>query len=118
MTSGQRKAHKYIWLVLTMVVTMFLFFIISNLSFSSVHEHAQEEQVVLQKEGNKVRILLNSPFRSSSSVVYGLTSEGNPGKPLGQLNGVGEYTFESEQNIKGIVIKDEIKGLEIYKSEF
>lgn len=118
MTADQRKAHKYIWLAIALLIPVILFFTVSGLTFPTTQNHVHLEQVILEKEGNEIRLLLNEPFRSSSAVVYGLTAEGKRGESLGQLNGAGNYTFKTIQSVKGILVMDEIKGLEIYKSEF
>lgn len=116
MIASQRSAHKFIWLGMAVAVPILLFFTISTLDFS-VAEISQKEQVTVQKVGSNIEIQLNRPFVSPSAVVYELSSSGTS-KILGQLQGVGDYSFEATSEAIGILIKDEIKKKELLKVEF
>ncbi len=118
MIASQRKAHRVIWLILVIVIPVLLFFAVKNLDFSSAQNNSQKEQISAQMKEGKVQIELHTSFASPSAVVYELTHEGKAGKVLGQLAGIGEYTFQASDNIMGILVLDKIKNEELLKIEF
>ena len=118
MISGQRKVHKFIWLVLAVVLPVLLFLAIRNLNFSPTQIVSVEEQVIAKMIEGKVEIELNIPFESPSAVVYELTHEGKTGRVLGQLEGAGTYSFPASENSRGILVLDNIKNEELLKIEF
>lgn len=118
MISGQRKAHKFIWVLLAVGLPILLFFIIRNLDFSSTQTYSQKNQIDAKMKEGKVEIELNTPFASPSAVVYELNQGGKKGHVLGQLEGMGTYTFQASENSMGILVLDEIKNEELLKMEF
>ena len=118
MIARQRKAHKLIWMGLAIAIPILLFFASKNLDFSSVQNPSQEEQLVVKMVGDNVQIELNTPLASPSAVVYELTQDHKAGQVLGQLEGIGEYTFQASKTTKGVLVLDKIKNEELLKIEF
>ena len=120
MTSGLRKAHKFSWILIAVVGVVFLFFTIQQLNFqteefSKVNEN---EQVKILMKNNQVEVIIKSSLKTSSSVVYALKENGEKGEALGQVGTVGIYRFNTTNPIKGIVIIDQIKDVELTKLDF
>ena len=125
MTSGLRKVHKITWLLIAVVGTVFLFFTISELDFSSEKtaeteltktsssQSAENDWIRIALKGNQVELILKKSLKSSSSVVYGITENGQEGNGLGQVSTVGIYQFDITEPIEGIVIVDKIKDVEL-----
>lgn len=120
MISSQRKAHKFIWLGIVVIIPILLFFAIRDLEFSSPFAKNQlpQEELSVSLDRPLVKVHLHRPLKSPSVLVYELDSKGKRGAVLGQLQGVGTYTFSTAPKSKGILIFDEIKKEEHYKIEF
>ena len=69
-------------------------------------------------EGSELMIKLFKPLKSASTLVYSIDDNGNQGKLLGQVSGIGEYSFELSAPTRGIILYDAIKEVEIEKLEF
>jgi len=130
MTSGLRKAHTYIWLLLIIVVP-----VIMMLSIKDLNLFASENNTTSQLSGSKktslksfendilkmavydnhIEIILKSTLKNSSSVVYEMDEKGNKSAVIGQLTTAGIYNFNSNNLPKGIIIYDDIKQVEITK---
>lgn len=118
MIASQRKAHKVIWLLLTVSMVIFLILSIRELDFSTSTKTISKDAVVASLNGDKVMITINTPLKSASSVVYELTGNGETGRILGQINTVGTYTFKVAGGTKGIIIVDKIKDNQLFKTTF
>ncbi|MEO1011703.1 MAG: hypothetical protein AAFX53_10390 [Bacteroidota bacterium] len=118
MIASQRKAHKFIWLGIAIVIPILLFFVIRNLDISPAQTTVKGDKIVAKKVGKTVEIKLGRSFVSPSAVVYELNPDGDPEKVLGQLKGAGDYSFEASKGTLGIRVVDEIKKEELFKIEF
>ncbi len=118
MISSQRKAHKYVWLVLALVLAVLLILTIKDLDFTTNFGIVENEQLRAQLNDDTIIIQLSKPFQNPSMVVYELDSGNERGKVLGQLHGIGSYTFKASPKVMGIVVVDEIKKKELYKIQF
>lgn len=131
MDSGLRKRHKYIWLFLAVVIPVLLILVIKDLDFrettgmnqtsealaSPIYhaEHDLMDVVVIEKGGARVLELnVKKPLKNASSVIFSLTEN----QEIGQIEGVGVYSFPLKNEVGGIIIKDVIKSQEILKLEF
>ncbi len=133
MTSGLRKAHKYIWLLLIIIVPVIMVFSIKDLDIFS-----SENNTLSQLKGSKkvnlktsendiikasvferhVEIILKSTLKNSSSVVYEMDEKGNKSGVIGQLTTAGIYNFNINNLPKGIIVYDDLKDVEITKLSF
>ena len=133
MTSGLRKAHKYIWLLLIIIVPVMMVFSIKDLDiFSSENNTTSQlkgsKKVSLKTSENDiikasvferhVEIILKSTLKNSSSVVYEMDEKGNKSGVIGQLTTAGIYNFNINILPKGIIIYDDLKDVEITKLSF
>jgi hypothetical protein len=134
MTSGQRKVHKYIWLLLIIVVPAIMFFAIKDLNFNdskndmftddltltslisnSIVKSAENEFIEADLYSNYIKIILKTPLKSSSATIHTSDLNGNKMKLLGTLDAVGVYHFETNENTTSIIIYDELKNALITK---
>lgn len=134
MTSGLRKAHKYIWLLLVIIVPVIMFLSIKDLDiFSSEKNTAtitaktSKKNVIVSTENeivkaslypNHVEIILKSTLKNSSSIVYEMDAKGHKSSLIGQLTTAGIYKFNINHLPKGIMMYDALKGVEITKLKF
>lgn len=131
MTSGLRKAHKITWLLIAVVGTIFLFFAINELNFDSQKETqttstneslssnvAENDWIQMTLGAGKLEVILKKSLKASSSVVYALSESGERGNAIGQVSEVGIYQFDLKAPVKGILILDEIKDVELTKLNF
>ncbi|MGK0316830.1 MAG: hypothetical protein ACI86M_003066 [Saprospiraceae bacterium] len=133
MTSGQRKAHKYIWLVLIIVVPLTMFSSIKNLNIFSASRHMPthlegSHEISLKSYENdivrvsvfesSIEVILKSTLKNSSAVVFEMDAKGNKLKAMGQLTTTGIYNFNTINLPKGIIIYDDLKQVEITKFSF
>lgn len=135
MTSGLRRAHKYIWLLIAIVLPVLVIFsfddiqlttpktIGTNTASTDVPKVIKSSENELLKavllEDNSLRVILKSSLAQASSIIYLLDANNNLSKPIGQLNSRGSYLFElHDKNIYGIAIKDNIKDQLVTKLEF
>ena len=137
MTSGLRKAHKYIWLLIVIGIPILIVFSIKDLNifssknFSSLEIKATKSNVIKVAENdlikaslikmdstNSIEVILKSPLKNPSSLVYELIKNDEKGVLIGQLTTVGIYNFQIKQSLKGIVVYDALKETLISKIEF
>lgn len=118
MIAGQRSAHKVIWLLLIITIPVLLFFAINELKFNTIEVTTESQVLEVELVDKKLNLTLNTPFKSASTVVYELNKTGKSGVPIGQLQGVGNYSFHVSNDITGIVVVDVIKERELYKIKF
>jgi len=133
MTSRLRKIHKYIWLLLLIVVPVIMVFSIKDLDIFSSENNATLQLKSSKKANlktfendivkasvfeNHIEIILKSTLKNSSSIVYEMGEKGNKSDVIGQLTTAGVYSFNINNLPKGIIIYDELKQVEITKFSF
>ena len=133
MTSGQRKAHKYIWLLLAIVIPVVMIFAIKDLNIFSSENNTSSilegsKKVSLKSFENDIikaalfeshiEIILKSTLKNTSAVVYEMDKKGNKTIIIGQLTTAGIYNFNINNLPKGIIIYDDLKHVEITKFSF
>lgn len=118
MIASQRKAHKFIWILLTVGMVIFLLLSIGRLDFAKPSKTLAKEQILATLKENKVTISVKTPLKSASSLVYELLADGKPGLLLGEVGPVGSYSFQTTKNAKGIIIIDQIKNNQLFKTTF
>lgn len=137
MTSGLRKAHKYIWLIIMVAVPILIFFSLKNLDifykkknsvipFESTKKNivkvAENELIkasVINKDSTYfIEIILKSTLKNASSVVYRMDKKGNKVNIIGQLTTAGIYNFNINNLPQGIIISDDLKHIDITKFSF
>ncbi len=130
MNYKQRKAHKFIWLLLLIIIPTIMFFSIKDLDlFSSNPNNSSQlsgpkktpisifenDIVKASVYESKIEIILKKTLKNASSVVYEINSEGKKGQLIGQLTTAGIYDFNIHNLPKGIIIYDDLKQAEITK---
>ncbi|WP_033961190.1 hypothetical protein [Psychroserpens jangbogonensis] len=133
MTSGLRKAHKFIWLLLIIIVPVIMFLSVKDLDVFSSKDNTSStlegsKKVNLKSFENDIvktsvfeshlEIILKSTLKNSSSVVYEMDEKGNKPSVIGQITTAGIYNFEIKNLPKGIIIYDDLKNIEITKFSF
>lgn len=133
MTSGQRKAHKVLWLLLVIIIPTIIVFAVKDLdifnpvenefadiesSKKKVLKSSENELIKVSLYENSIEIILKSALKNSSSVVYGLDDNEKKGQLIGQISNVGIYSFKTSKQLKGIVVFDVLKETEITKLIF
>lgn len=137
MTSGLRKAHKYIWLLIAISIPILIVFSIKDLdvfsskSVSLSEIEATKSNVIKVAENdlikvslikmdstNSIEVILKSTLKNPSSLVYELNKNNEKGVFIGQLTTVGVYNFETKESLKGVIIYDAIKEKLIGKLKF
>ncbi|MFT4781924.1 MAG: hypothetical protein ACI9SD_001614 [Pseudohongiellaceae bacterium] len=133
MTSGLRKAHQYIWLLLLIIVPLIMVLSVKDLEIFS-----SESDTTSQSNGSKkgslktsenelikasvfeshLEIILKATLKTSSSVVYEMDTKGNKSIIIGQLTSAGIYNFNINNLPQGIIIYDDLKQVEITKLKF
>ena len=133
MTSRLRKAHKYSWLLLIIIVPVMMFFSIKDLDIFSSDNNSTSQlngsnKMSLKVSENElvkfvvfeshVEIILKTTLKNSSSIVYEMDEKGNKSSVIGQLTTAGIYEFDINKLPKGIIIYDTLKDVEITKLSF
>jgi len=132
MTSGLRKAHKYSWLLLAIIIPLIMFFALKDVSLSSGNDSAtsfepSKEPILKMVENdvikvsllsNSIEIILKRTLKNASSIAYISDLSGNKNQIIGQLSTVGVYRFNMETLPKSIILYDELKGELITKLDF
>ncbi|WP_299443666.1 hypothetical protein [uncultured Aquimarina sp.] len=127
MTSGLRKTHKIIWILLLIAVPVLLMFSIHSIkeplltdSDVLISEKVSGQRTVLendtfyisikeQNSSNALQVILKKPLKTASSILYGITPSNGDGNYLGTLSKKGIYQFEVDKSTKSIRIYDDIK---------
>lgn len=127
MTSGLRKTHKIIWILLLIIIPVLIMFSIHSIKEPLltdgdvlISEEVSGQRTILendsfyisikeQNSSNALQVILKKPLKTASSIVYGVTSSNGDGKYLGTLSKKGIYKFEVDKSIKSILIYDDIK---------
>lgn len=131
MTSGLRKTHKIIWLLLALIVPVLiissvmdykeLFLTDADLVVGSMYAN---QQTILENENltinfdkqsgkNRLELILKRPLKNPSAVVFATTADNPKGRYLGSLDKKGIYNFNLQKMDKGIRIYDGIKKADI-----
>ena len=133
MTSGLRKAHKYIWLLLAIIVPLVMIFAIKDLDIIHSKKNKNSHAVISKENTLKVfendivkasvfesymEIILKSTLKNPSSIVYEMDEKGNKSSVIGQLTTAGIYIFNINNLPKGIIISDNLKNVDITKFSF
>ena len=118
MIASQRKAHKIVWLLLTLFMVAFLFLTVPQLNFSTSEQDPSKETVLVTQRNNQVMVSVNKPLKSASSLIYELTEKGERGRYLGQIRGTGLYAYTIGSTAHGLIIIDRIKNEELFKTTF
>ena len=123
MTSGLRKAHKYIWLLLAIAIPVLILFSIKDLDVSSseiasykfeasksnVLKVAENELIKASLHSNSIEVILKSTLKNPSSILYAMDSNGNKDAVIGHITSSGIYNFEIADQPKGILLYDALK---------
>ncbi len=133
MTSGLRKAHKYIWLLLAIIIPVVLIFAIKDLNITLSKKNKNSHAVISKENVLKVfendilksslfeshiEIILKTTLKNPSSIVYEMDEKGNKSNVIGQLTTAGIYKFDINNIPKGIIISDDLKNIDITKFSF
>lgn len=135
MTNGQRRAHKYFWISIVIVLPLLIFSAVRHLSFGPQSPYLTTESelgnnalvveqdwirtaVVEKKDSYALHIRLKKPLKHPSALVYTLDQMGQRDQLLGQLQGIGDYEFTLDTSFEGILLYDAIKEENIEKLEF
>lgn len=132
MTSGLRKAHRYIWLILLIAIPVMIVFAIKDLEFSDTNmaeitteeftkknatPDFENEIIKVAFHPNSIELILKKTLKNASSTVYAIDGE-NVKTVIGQLTTSGKYQFNVKNAPKNIMIYDEIKDMLITKTNF
>ncbi len=133
MTSGLRKAHKYTWLLLIIIVPVIMVFSVKDLDVFSSRNTTTSQLKGSKKMSissfendivktavfeNHIELILKSTLKNSSSIVYEMDEQGKKAGVIGQLTTAGIYNFNINNLPKGIIIYDDLKHVEITKFSF
>jgi hypothetical protein len=133
MTSGQRKAHQYIWLLLAIAIPLVMIFAVKDLAVFSSKDTLESTLAGSKKASLKsfendivktavfegyIEIILKATLKNASSVVYEMDEKGSKTRVIGQLTTAGIYEFNINNLPKGIIIYDDLKKVEITKFLF
>ena len=133
MTSGQRKAHKYIWMLLGIVIPVIILFSIKDLTVFSFKKDTSSKFELLMTDALKVAendvikaalfsdsitVILKRTLKNPSSILYSIDLEGNKEKVIGQLSTLGIYNLKITELPKGILLYDILKEKIITKIIF
>ena len=125
MTSGLRKAHRHIWLILVIAVPVLMVFAIKDLNFSKTNSGRSFNTEFTKKNtkpafendlikvafySNSIELILKKTLKSASSIVYAVDNKGVK-TVIGQLTTSGKYQFDVTETPNNILIRDEIKDV-------
>ena len=134
MTSGLRKMHTYIWLILVIGIPILLFLATKDLALFSSRKTtnptllktsikaplkvAENDLLKASTQVNSIEVILKSTIKNSSSILYTIDSKGNKKQLIGQITNSGIYNFKIDQEPLGIILHDAIKNEVITKLTF
>ncbi|WP_024771797.1 hypothetical protein [Aquimarina macrocephali] len=134
MTSGIRKMHKIIWILLIIIMPVLIILSIKSIKEPlltdgdvSLTPTLSGQRIIIeddiffisikeQSSFNSLQIILKRPIKSASSLIYGISNH-KKDTYLGTINKKGVYTFEIDKKIRSIRIYDEIKKNDIINIE-
>lgn len=132
MTSGLRKAHRYIWSILLILVPVMIVFAIKDLQFNKRYTEQtataeftkknakadfENEMIKVAFYPDSIELILKKSLKNASCTVYAVDSKGVK-TLLGQMTTSGKYQFNVKNIPKNILIYDEIKDMLISKTNF
>ncbi len=133
MTSGLRKTHLIMWLMIAVISPIILIITIKNLNiFDSesviVLSNTNQKKVLVEddffkislddlSENHSIEIIVKKPLKASETSVFSLNKKGEKDLFLGQITTTGVYTFKCNQ-VSGIAFFDTIKNEFITKYTF
>ena len=125
MNQSLRQRHRHIWIVGGAVIPLGFILVLVNIpnpkpgslvlesevvnaSWTSViqSKRISVSQVRHNQTKTQIKIELGSPWKSPFVTVYENSIEGSP---LGKIEGIGDYYFETHSNPSQLVFYDEIK---------
>jgi len=133
MNSGLRKAHKYSWLLLLIIIPLIMFFSIKdlmlfestknadinpNFSRSITDRDFENDLFKVAFYPKNIEIILKTTLKNASSTVYAVDDNNKKQKIIGQLTTAGIYFFDINDIPKNIMIYDDIKEELITKTNF
>lgn len=133
MTSGQRKAHKYIWLALLIVMPILIVFSIKDLNpfigetlieptsdfkTSRTSQTAENDLISIVTQQDRLEIRVKTTVKYTTTLVYTLNSKDQKQELLGQIGATGFYSFPIKSKIHGIELYDGLKAQTITKLKF
>ena len=133
MNSGLRKAHKYTWLILLIIIPLIMFFSIKDLMIINSTNRTDLNQNYLKSipdskfENDLIKvafypksivIILKTTLKNASSTVYAIDDNNKKQKVIGQLTTAGIYTFEIYDIPNNIMLYDDIKNELITQTDF
>lgn len=128
MTSGLRKAHKIIWLVLGILGVVLIVLSVKSVKQSldidrdiSVIKKPTTEHTITDNadwyiaveeltDTNVIQIVVKRPLKSASTGVYEMSSNQERGAFIGTMDKKGLYTFKLDKTVKKIQLFDAIKN--------
>lgn len=133
MNSGLRKAHKYTWLILLIIIPVIMFFSVKDLMIIASTSNTDLNQNYLKSipdskfENDLIKvafypksivIILKTTLKNASSTVYAVGDNHKKQKVIGQLTTAGIYTFEIKDIPNNIMLYDDIKNELITQTDF
>ena len=133
MNSGLRKAHKYTWLILLIIIPVIMFFSVKDLMIIPSTSKTDLNQNYLKSipdskfENDLIKvafypksivIILKTTLKNASSTVYAVDDNHKKQKVIGQLTTAGIYTFEVNDIPNNIMLYDDIKNELITQTDF
>jgi hypothetical protein len=128
MTRGLRIAHKYIWLLLFIVVPVLIVFVVNGIEepilmdadvntspgIANIISLDDDRFFIGIDKGDSIsslEIIVKKPLKSTSSSVFGIHK--NHKTYIGNIDKKGVYEFQIYKNFERILIVDGIKEAEI-----
>jgi hypothetical protein len=133
MNSALRKAHKFSWLVLLIIIPLIMFFSIkdlmvfksvkitdTNYNFSRVNPDRDFENDLIKVAfyPKNIEVILKTTLKNASSTIYAVDDNLKKQKVIGQLTTAGIYNFKINDIPKNILLYDDIKDVLITQTNF
>lgn len=137
MTPILLKTHKYVWILLVLIIPVVLFIVVKDLSFySSEAENivliSSQDEVIKASENEiikasvrkdtsqniRLELVLKTPLKNAAAVVYAVNNTNEKGVVIGQLTTTGSYSFALASPLNGILVYDTLKTELITKLDF
>jgi len=130
MTSGQRKSHLIIWIILGLTIPILIIGSVSQIRTSiisdaevSINQKVTKGDIVVDDSYFTMEIIergihrtlkttVKKPLKSPSVIAYGVRDDGSE-TILGTLEAKGVYTFSMDQEIKSLKVYDGIKSINL-----
>ena len=133
MNASQRKAHKYIWILIAIALPILMYFSISyrpNISLEyglsenkepvegSLETTLENDVIKVRLSEQQMHLYVKRPVKSAATLIYAIDKDGKATQLLGQVGNQRTYVFEYEGSITGIRVFDPVKDTEITKLIF